>query len=120
MHSSAAQHDVQHRSDTREQQQRADRFTRQGKQLHERCNEIVPASRAHITSCSTAAPGHPPLQAAAAQPTIVYVRPEDEYMHQRCAWSFTFPVENRPVAKDELKPMRLVMLVSAQALQQAK
>ncbi len=50
----------------------------------------------------------------------MYVRPEDEYMHSRCAWSYTFPVENRAVAKDELQPLRLVMLVSAQALQQAK
>lgn len=41
-------------------------------------------------------------------------------MHARCAWSFTFPVENRPVAKDELQPLRLVMLVSAQAAGEAK
>ena len=67
-------------------------------------------------------PRPPALQQAAAaqQPLIVYVRPEDEYMHSRAAWSFTFPVENRPVAKDELQPLRLVMLVSAQAVQEAK
>lgn len=44
---------------------------------------------------------------------IVYVRPEDEYFHKQAAWSCTFPVLNRAVGKDELRPLRLVMLVDA-------
>lgn len=33
-----------------------------------------------------------------AAPTIVYVRPEDEFLHHHASWSFTFPIENRPVS----------------------
>jgi protein BCP1 len=65
-------------------------------------------------------PRPPQKQQAAQQPLLVYVRPEDQYMHSLAAWSFTFAAENRAVAKDELQPRRLVMLVSAQAVQDAK
>ena len=43
----------------------------------------------------------------------MYGRPEDEFFHKRAAWSATFPVAERPVAKDELRQLRLVMLIEA-------
>ena len=42
---------------------------------------------------------------------MVYARPEDEFYHRHCAWSFTFPVTSRPLRKEELQPLRLVMLL---------
>ena len=42
---------------------------------------------------------------------MVFARPEDEFYFRHCAWSFTFPVTSRPVRKDELQPLRLVMLL---------
>ncbi|KAI8463810.1 MAG: p21-C-terminal region-binding protein-domain-containing protein [Monoraphidium minutum] len=50
---------------------------------------------------------------AGAAPVLVYVRPEDEYLHAAAAASFTWPIEGRAVAKDELKPLRLALLVGA-------
>ncbi|MEW5317076.1 MAG: hypothetical protein WDW38_008407 [Sanguina aurantia] len=50
---------------------------------------------------------------AAAMPLLVYVRPEDEFLHQQATCSSTFAVENRSTAHDELQPLRLVMLVEA-------
>ena len=44
---------------------------------------------------------------------IVYLRPEDEFLHKHCSWSFTFPIEGRAVGKEDLKPLRLVMMVEA-------
>ena len=46
-------------------------------------------------------------------PLIVYGRPEDEFFHKRAAWSASFPVADRPVAKDELRQLRLVMLIES-------
>ncbi len=43
---------------------------------------------------------------------MVYARPEDEFYHRHSSWSYTFPVTSRPVQKDELQPLRLVMLLS--------
>ena len=43
---------------------------------------------------------------------IVYARPEDEFLHTQASASFTWPVENRPVAKDELRPLRMAMMFS--------
>ncbi len=48
-------------------------------------------------------------------PVIVYTRPEDEFYHKHSQWSFLFPVTNRPVRKDELQPLRLVMWLDAAA-----
>uniref|UniRef100_A0A7S0YF68 Protein BCCIP homolog n=1 Tax=Polytomella parva TaxID=51329 RepID=A0A7S0YF68_9CHLO len=66
-------------------------------------------------------------QAAAAttaavevEPVVVYVRPEDEYLHKLAEWSCVFPVDNRQVAKDELQPMRLVMVVGAEKVKEAR
>lgn len=47
------------------------------------------------------------------RPLVVYVRPEDEFLHAQASCSFTWPVEGRAVAKDELRPMRLAMVVTA-------
>ncbi|KAG1668071.1 hypothetical protein FOA52_010481 [Chlamydomonas sp. UWO 241] len=49
-------------------------------------------------------------------PVLVYLRPEDEFLHAAAEWSFTFPVENRVVGKDDLAPLRMVMLVDAKAV----
>eukprot|EP00879_Flechtneria_rotunda_P000963 GHRR01001096.1.p1 GENE.GHRR01001096.1~~GHRR01001096.1.p1 ORF type:complete len:345 (+),score=133.81 GHRR01001096.1:233-1267(+) len=59
-------------------------------------------------------------QKTAAGPVIVYVRPEDEYFHQQSTISFTFPVEGRAVGKDELQPMRLVLLLPASKVKAAR
>jgi hypothetical protein len=50
----------------------------------------------------------------------VYVRPEDEFFHQQAAAAFTFPVEGRAVGKDELQPLRLVMLLPANKVPAAR
>ncbi len=51
---------------------------------------------------------------------MVYARPEDEFYHKHCAWSFTFPVTSRPVRKDELQPLRLVMLLMPEQVAAAR
>ncbi|KIY96067.1 putative Protein BCCIP like protein [Monoraphidium neglectum] len=53
-------------------------------------------------------------------PLVIYVRPEDEFLHKRAAASFTWPIEGRAVPKDELRPMRLAMLVDARAAAEAR
>ncbi|EFJ40052.1 hypothetical protein VOLCADRAFT_108356 [Volvox carteri f. nagariensis] len=58
--------------------------------------------------------------AAGKEQLVVYVRPEDEYLHQVCSWSFTFPLEGRPVAKGDLRPLRAVMCVSAERVGEAR
>lgn len=55
---------------------------------------------------------HGCMQAEKRPPVLVYARPEDEFYHKHSKWSFTFPITNRLVAKDELQPLRLVMLLS--------
>ena len=51
----------------------------------------------------------------AAEPLLVYVRPEDEAFHQVCTWSFKFRT-NKEVGRDELQPWRLAMLAPASAV----
>jgi hypothetical protein len=58
------------------------------------------------------------LQSSA--PVIVYVRPEDEFFHKHATASFTFPIEGRAVGKDELQPLRMVMLVPANKVDSAR
>lgn len=43
----------------------------------------------------------------------MYLRPEDEFLQKHSSWSFTFPIEGRVVGKDDLQPLRMVMLVEA-------
>lgn len=44
----------------------------------------------------------------------MYVRPEDEFFAQHApAGTATFAVTNRPVAKDELQPLRMALLLPA-------
>ncbi len=78
-----------------------------------------------VETCTTVLPLHPASSAEdtdqrmqkakprGGAPLIVYGRPEDEFLHKRAAWSATFPVADRPVAKDELRQLRLVMLIEA-------
>ncbi|BDA42499.1 Protein bcp1 [Coccomyxa sp. Obi] len=57
--------------------------------------------------------GHGKKQKGGRQPpTMVYARPEDEFYHRHSTWSYSFPVTSRPVQKDELQPLRLVMLLT--------
>ena len=44
---------------------------------------------------------------------LVYLRPEDEFLHRHSDWSFTFPVEGKAVGRDELRPLRMALLVRA-------
>ena len=50
---------------------------------------------------------------------MVYARPEDEFYHKHSQQSFTFSSE-RPVAKNELQPMRLAMLLTADQIKAAR
>ena len=52
------------------------------------------------------------MQGQKGQMVTVYARPEDEFYHKHCSWSYTFPVSGKIVQKDELQPLRLVMLLS--------
>lgn len=51
---------------------------------------------------------------------VVYVRPEDEFFHKQASASFTFPIEGRAVGKDELQPLRLVLLLPANKVAAAR
>lgn len=53
-------------------------------------------------------------------PVIVYARPEDEFYHKHCSWSYTFPVTNKDIAKDELQPLRLVLSITPQQVTAAR
>jgi len=52
-------------------------------------------------------------QAAAGGADVVHFLPEAECYQEAAEWSFTFPVADRLVGKDELQPCRCVMLVTA-------
>ena len=58
--------------------------------------------------------------AKADKDVIVYLRPEDEFLHKHASWSFTFGIEGRAVGKDDLQPLRLVMLVEASKIQKVR
>jgi len=49
------------------------------------------------------------------EPMMMYVRPEDEFFHQACEWSFMWKVKDTEDKGDiqDIKPMRLCMLVDA-------
>ena len=48
------------------------------------------------------------------QQPLVYRKPEDEFFHRHCAWSFTFQ-GTKEAPSNELQPMRVAMLVRAAA-----
>ena len=50
---------------------------------------------------------------------MVYARPEDEFYNKHCTESFTFST-SRAVEKDELVPLRLVMLLTAEQVAAAR
>lgn len=58
--------------------------------------------------------------AAAAAAGVVHYLPEAECFQAAADWSFTFPVADRLVGKDELQPCRVVMLVSAAGVAAAR
>ncbi|KAK9867431.1 hypothetical protein WJX84_011170 [Apatococcus fuscideae] len=51
---------------------------------------------------------------------VVFARPEDEYFHKHAEWSFTFPVANRAIEKDELRQLRMVMCLKPAKLRAAR
>ena len=51
---------------------------------------------------------------------LIYIKPEDEILHQLCSWSFTFPVHADYLATleiEDVKPMRLLMVVKVENIQ---
>lgn len=77
----------------------------------------VPCQTPHLTFEPFDCPNQ---HAQAAGPLLVYVRPEDEFLHAQSTASFTWRVEGRPVAKDELAPMRLALLFTSEAAARAR
>ncbi|QDZ25364.1 hypothetical protein A3770_17p78820 [Chloropicon primus] len=55
----------------------------------------------------------------AAAGDIVYVRPEDEYFHKECDWSFTFPA-NRAENTPGLVQHRMVMWIKKEGVKRAR
>jgi protein BCP1 len=51
---------------------------------------------------------------------LVYTRPEDRFFHARSTAAFTFPVEGRPVARGELRPLRLALVLPASEVAAAR
>ncbi|GMH32410.1 hypothetical protein BSKO_00244 [Bryopsis sp. KO-2023] len=62
--------------------------------------------------------GHSKKSKSSGPTGLIYVRPEDEFFHQFCNLWFTFPVEN--ACTDEVEPLRLVMLMQASQVTQAR
>ena len=60
------------------------------------------------------------VQAQSKEPVIIYARPEDEFYHKHCSWSYTFPVTNRDIDKDELQPLRMVLAITPQKVTTAR
>lgn len=61
-----------------------------------------------------------PLQAAGEKEVLIYLRPEDQFLHKHSTMSYTFPVPDKSVGRDELQPLRIVMLVGAQEVKAAR
>ena len=55
-----------------------------------------------------------------SETVIVYARPEDEFYHKHCSWSYTFPITSKEVAKDELQPLRMVLSMTPQQVTAAR
>ena len=53
---------------------------------------------------------------AAPGADLIFGTPEGEFLAKRAAWTFSFPVPNRPVGKDDLAPRRVVAAVPAAAV----
>ena len=60
------------------------------------------------------------MQGIVQEPVIVYARPEDEFYHKHCKWSYTFPIASREVEKDELHPLRMVLGITPQQAASAR
>lgn len=73
--------------------------------------------KSNITCC---APHGELLQGKAQEAVIVYARPEDEYYHKHCSWSYRFPVTSREVEEDELQPLRMVVGITAKQAASAR
>nr|GMD09469.1 protein BCCIP homolog [Ipomoea batatas] len=53
------------------------------------------------------------LPSKSGDEAIIYVKPEEEILHELSSWSFTFPMHSQPVRTDELKDYRMTGLVMA-------
>ena len=60
------------------------------------------------------------MQGIVQEPVIVYARPEDEFYHKHCKWSYTFSIASREVEKDELHPLRMVLAITPQQAASAR
>ncbi len=67
-----------------------------------------PSSKKQKMASASQASG--PSSKASCDPVLVYLRPEDEFLHRHCSWSCTFPVAGKVVGKDDLHPLRCGML----------
>lgn len=71
----------------------------------------TPVSPCPFFVCAIPQDAGGPSSSGSGSEELVFVRPEDQFLHARAAWHFVFPVEGRPVAKDGLAAHRLVMAV---------
>ncbi|MDC1215268.1 BCIP domain-containing protein [bacterium] len=56
------------------------------------------------------------------EPMMMYTRPEDEFFHQSCEWSFMWKVKDAEDKSDiqDIKPMRLCMFVDARVVPEVR
>ncbi|KAK9806700.1 hypothetical protein WJX73_010128 [Symbiochloris irregularis] len=82
-----------------------------------RFDQYVMITRAFVTSSAalqpTNKPGKKKKKAGKVLADVVYMRPEDEYYHKHCSWSFAFAVPNRPAGYEDLDQVRLCMLLTS-------
>mmetsp|Transcript_15350 Transcript_15350/g.18500 ORF Transcript_15350/g.18500 Transcript_15350/m.18500 type:complete len:402 (+) Transcript_15350:127-1332(+) len=79
-------------------------------------------TRVYRDSSSGAEPGSSKSAKKGNQPdeVLVYVRPEDEFIHKLSTWSYTFEVEQPQRDDDDLKMVRMVMLLDASKVKQVR
>lgn len=74
------------------------------------------------TSAAGAVPGQGSIEygEGGSRGLLVYVRPEDEFLHESAAWSSVFPVESATTelrrVRDGMVPMRLLVCLPVKAL----
>ena len=50
---------------------------------------------------------------------MIFVTPEGEFFCQAASWAMAFDIEDRPMERDELKPKRVLMAISAEKMKDA-
>lgn len=51
---------------------------------------------------------------------FIYIRPEDEFFHDAADLSFMFPVDRDCTSREEFQPMRLVLVIAANQVPEAR